>query len=158
MHGAGAGVQRAVSGGALVLGAGSGCPGVPGTAPGLELLVPFPRFGRRFRRRCHVSRHVSGMGQRDRMFKVLVVGDATVGKTSLVQRYANDSFNRHYKSTVGGERVRYRGAGALVLPLSRYRGCGRVCKASAAVCPPVQSSCSSKHPIAVALMTAKLLH
>lgn len=43
------------------------------------------------------------MGQRDRMFKVLVVGDATVGKTSLVQRYANDSFNRHYKSTVGGE-------------------------------------------------------
>ncbi|NWW41474.1 RAB7L protein, partial [Panurus biarmicus] len=42
------------------------------------------------------------MGQRDRMFKVLVVGDATVGKTSLVQRYANDSFNRHYKSTVGG--------------------------------------------------------
>ncbi|XP_039555301.1 ras-related protein Rab-7L1 isoform X3 [Passer montanus] len=40
------------------------------------------------------------MGQ-DRMFKVLVVGDATVGKTSLVQRYANDSFNRHYKSTVG---------------------------------------------------------
>ncbi|NXF11216.1 RAB7L protein, partial [Smithornis capensis] len=45
------------------------------------------------------------MGQRDRMFKVLVVGDATVGKTSLVQRYANDSFNRHYKSTVGGERA-----------------------------------------------------
>lgn len=45
----------------------------------------------------------AGMGQRDRMFKVLVVGDATVGKTSLVQRYANDSFNRHYKSTVGGE-------------------------------------------------------
>jgi len=44
------------------------------------------------------------MGQRDRMFKVLVVGDATVGKTSLVQRYAHDSFNRHYKSTVGGER------------------------------------------------------
>lgn len=43
------------------------------------------------------------MGHRDRMFKVLVVGDATVGKTSLVQRYANDSFNRHYKSTVGGE-------------------------------------------------------
>lgn len=32
-----------------------------------------------------------------------MVGDATVGKTSLVQRYANDSFNRHYKSTVGGE-------------------------------------------------------
>nr|XP_025034317.1 ras-related protein Rab-7L1 [Pelodiscus sinensis] len=37
----------------------------------------------------------------DHMFKVLIVGDATVGKTSLVQRYANDSFNKHYKSTVG---------------------------------------------------------
>ncbi|EMP30828.1 Nuclear ubiquitous casein and cyclin-dependent kinases substrate [Chelonia mydas] len=32
---------------------------------------------------------------------LLIVGDATVGKTSLVQRYANDSFNKHYKSTVG---------------------------------------------------------
>lgn len=52
------------------------------------------------------------MGHRDRMFKVLVVGDATVGKTSLVQRYANDSFNRHYKSTVGGES----GSGGSELP------------------------------------------
>ncbi|KAM9217310.1 ras-related protein Rab-7L1 isoform 2-T2 [Leptosomus discolor] len=62
------------------------------------------------------------MGQRDRMFKVLVVGDATVGKTSLVQRYANDSFNRHYKSTVGGQerftsmtRLYYRDASACVI-------------------------------------------
>ncbi|XP_074781592.1 ras-related protein Rab-7L1 isoform X2 [Athene noctua] len=62
------------------------------------------------------------MGQRDRMFKVLVVGDATVGKTSLVQRYANDSFNRHYKSTVGGQerftsmtRLYYREASACVI-------------------------------------------
>ncbi|XP_068015757.1 ras-related protein Rab-7L1 isoform X2 [Melanerpes formicivorus] len=62
------------------------------------------------------------MGQRDRMFKVLVVGDATVGKTSLVQRYANDSFNRHYKSTVGGQerftsmtRLYYREAAACII-------------------------------------------
>ncbi|XP_042704934.1 nuclear ubiquitous casein and cyclin-dependent kinase substrate 1 isoform X2 [Chrysemys picta bellii] len=41
------------------------------------------------------------MGHNDHMFKVLIIGDATVGKTSLVQRYANDSFNKHYKSTVG---------------------------------------------------------
>ncbi|XP_019402092.1 PREDICTED: ras-related protein Rab-7L1 [Crocodylus porosus] len=41
------------------------------------------------------------MGHHDRMFKVLIVGDVTVGKTSLVQRYANDSFDKHYKSTVG---------------------------------------------------------
>lgn len=43
------------------------------------------------------------MGSRDHLFKVLVVGDAAVGKTSLVQRYSQDSFSRHYKSTVGGE-------------------------------------------------------
>ncbi|XP_073073147.1 ras-related protein Rab-7L1 isoform X1 [Manis javanica] len=42
------------------------------------------------------------MGSRDHLFKVLVVGDAAVGKTSLVQRYSQDSFSRHYKSTVGG--------------------------------------------------------
>ncbi|XP_010347282.1 ras-related protein Rab-7L1 isoform X1 [Saimiri boliviensis] len=41
------------------------------------------------------------MGSRDHLFKVLVVGDAAVGKTSLVQRYCQDSFSKHYKSTVG---------------------------------------------------------
>ncbi|XP_078500723.1 ras-related protein Rab-7L1 isoform X2 [Lissotriton helveticus] len=41
------------------------------------------------------------MGTHDHLFKVLIVGDATVGKTSLVQRYSNDSFTKHYKSTVG---------------------------------------------------------
>lgn len=46
------------------------------------------------------------MGSRDHLFKVLVVGDAAVGKTSLVQRYSQDSFSKHYKSTVGGERPR----------------------------------------------------
>ncbi|XP_038676188.1 ras-related protein Rab-7L1-like [Scyliorhinus canicula] len=37
----------------------------------------------------------------DYLFKVLVIGDCTVGKTSLVQRYAHDSFSKNYKSTVG---------------------------------------------------------
>ncbi|XP_068930792.1 nuclear ubiquitous casein and cyclin-dependent kinase substrate 1 isoform X1 [Petaurus breviceps papuanus] len=41
------------------------------------------------------------MGSRDYLFKVLVVGDAAVGKTSLVQRYCQDTFSKHYKSTVG---------------------------------------------------------
>lgn len=51
------------------------------------------------------------MGGRDHLFKVLVVGDAAVGKTSLVQRYSQDSFSKHYKSTVGGETAP-RGRGA----------------------------------------------
>lgn len=49
------------------------------------------------------------MGSRDHLFKVLVVGDAAVGKTSLVQRYCQDSFSKHYKSTVGGEMSRPEG-------------------------------------------------
>ncbi|XP_062461432.1 ras-related protein Rab-7L1 isoform X2 [Pezoporus occidentalis] len=62
------------------------------------------------------------MGPRDRLFKVLVVGDAAVGKTSLVRRLASDSFSRHYKSTVGGQerftsmtRLYYREASACVI-------------------------------------------
>ncbi|XP_035933129.1 ras-related protein Rab-7L1 isoform X2 [Halichoerus grypus] len=69
--------------------------------------------------------HKSGrpaMGGRDHLFKVLVVGDAAVGKTSLVQRYSQDSFSKHYKSTVGGQerftsmtRLYYRDASACVI-------------------------------------------
>ncbi|XP_019664746.1 ras-related protein Rab-7L1 isoform X2 [Ailuropoda melanoleuca] len=62
------------------------------------------------------------MGCRDHLFKVLVVGDAAVGKTSLVQRYSQDSFSKHYKSTVGGQerftsmtRLYYRDASACVI-------------------------------------------
>lgn len=65
------------------------------------------------------------MGSRDHLFKVLVVGDAAVGKTSLVQRYSQDSFSKHYKSTVGGERSRVagsRGRGSQPVA-SGYRGC-----------------------------------
>ncbi|XP_054708832.1 ras-related protein Rab-7L1-like [Uloborus diversus] len=37
----------------------------------------------------------------ERSFKVIIVGDATVGKTSFVQRYVNDVFREDYKGTVG---------------------------------------------------------
>lgn len=61
------------------------------------------------------------MSSRDHLFKVLVVGDAAVGKTSLVQRYSQDSFSKHYKSTVGGETLR---GAAGVLRLQPRTGVG----------------------------------
>lgn len=39
--------------------------------------------------------------QKEKHFKVLLIGDPNVGKTSFVQRYANDSFRQDYKGTVG---------------------------------------------------------
>ncbi|XP_031561800.1 ras-related protein Rab-7L1-like [Actinia tenebrosa] len=35
------------------------------------------------------------------LFKVLIVGDATVGKTSFVQRYVHGNSRREYKPTIG---------------------------------------------------------
>lgn len=37
----------------------------------------------------------------EKLFKVIIVGDPTVGKTSFVQRYVQDTFRRDYKGTVG---------------------------------------------------------
>ncbi|KAH7828348.1 Rab32A3 [Monocercomonoides exilis] len=35
------------------------------------------------------------------LLKILVVGDLGVGKTSLIQRYVHNIFNREYKTTIG---------------------------------------------------------
>ncbi|KAM3933065.1 ras-related protein Rab-7L1 isoform 2-T2 [Leptodactylus fuscus] len=43
------------------------------------------------------------MGSFDYLFKVLVVGDTAVGKTSLLNRYVHDVFGKEYKMTMGGQ-------------------------------------------------------
>lgn len=37
----------------------------------------------------------------EKLFKVIIIGDPTVGKTSFVQRYVQNAFKRDYKGTVG---------------------------------------------------------
>ncbi|XP_074645721.1 ras-related protein Rab-7L1-like [Tubulanus polymorphus] len=37
----------------------------------------------------------------ERLLKLIIIGDPTVGKTSFVQRYVNDTFRRDYKGTIG---------------------------------------------------------
>jgi len=37
----------------------------------------------------------------DQLFKLVVIGDENVGKTSLLLRFADDSFEEHYVSTIG---------------------------------------------------------
>uniref|UniRef100_A0A0A9WN32 Ras-related protein Rab n=1 Tax=Lygus hesperus TaxID=30085 RepID=A0A0A9WN32_LYGHE len=40
-------------------------------------------------------------GLPEKLFKVIIIGDPTVGKTSFIQRYVQNSFARDYKGTVG---------------------------------------------------------
>jgi Ras-related protein Rab-7L1 len=37
----------------------------------------------------------------EKLFKVIIIGDPTVGKTSFIQRYVQNSFSKEYKGTVG---------------------------------------------------------
>jgi Ras-related protein Rab-7L1 len=37
----------------------------------------------------------------EKLFKVIIIGDPTVGKTSFVQRFVQNSYKRDYKGTVG---------------------------------------------------------
>lgn len=37
----------------------------------------------------------------EKLFKVIIIGDPTVGKTAFVKRYVQNSYTREYKGTVG---------------------------------------------------------
>ncbi|XP_042317082.1 ras-related protein Rab-38 isoform X3 [Sceloporus undulatus] len=43
----------------------------------------------------------SPSGQRERLYKLLVIGDLGVGKTSIIKRYVHQNFSPHYRATIG---------------------------------------------------------
>lgn len=45
--------------------------------------------------------------ERDFIFKLVVIGDGAVGKTSLIKRYTSGSFNQEYIKTLGAQFSRY---------------------------------------------------
>ena len=45
--------------------------------------------------------HIPSMSQPDLMVKLLLLGDASVGKTSIVLRFVNQCFNEDYVMTIG---------------------------------------------------------
>mmetsp|Transcript_36910 Transcript_36910/g.85269 ORF Transcript_36910/g.85269 Transcript_36910/m.85269 type:complete len:208 (-) Transcript_36910:49-672(-) len=42
-----------------------------------------------------------GAGDYDHLFKILLIGDAGVGKSSIMLRFTDDSFDQHINSTIG---------------------------------------------------------
>ncbi|KAK0139487.1 Ras-related protein Rab-38 [Merluccius polli] len=39
--------------------------------------------------------------QQEHLFKILVIGDLGVGKTSIIKRYVHQVFSQHYRATIG---------------------------------------------------------
>lgn len=39
--------------------------------------------------------------QKEHLYKLLVIGDLGVGKTSIIKRYVHQNFSPHYRATIG---------------------------------------------------------
>ncbi|XP_058416234.1 ras-related protein Rab-34 isoform X4 [Diceros bicornis minor] len=50
---------------------------------------------------CACQEHRTGTVGRFKISKVIVVGDLSVGKTCLINRFCKDTFDKNYKATIG---------------------------------------------------------
>lgn len=51
---------------------------------------------------CSASVGMAAAGEkREHLYKVLVIGDLGVGKTSVIKRYVHQFFSQHYRATIG---------------------------------------------------------
>lgn len=41
------------------------------------------------------------MSRKEHLFKILIIGDSSAGKTSFIRRYVHQLFSNHYKATIG---------------------------------------------------------
>jgi len=57
----------------------------------------------KWKRALSFSSGTDSLTMSELLFKVIIIGDATVGKTSFVQRYVHSHPRREYKPTVGGK-------------------------------------------------------
>uniref|UniRef100_A0A2K6NAT5 Ras-related protein Rab-36 n=1 Tax=Rhinopithecus roxellana TaxID=61622 RepID=A0A2K6NAT5_RHIRO len=50
---------------------------------------------------CACQKHRTGTVGRFKISKIIVVGDLSVGKTCLINRFCKDTFDKNYKATIG---------------------------------------------------------
>nr|XP_005999801.1 PREDICTED: ras-related protein Rab-38 isoform X1 [Latimeria chalumnae] len=60
-----------------------------------------PRFDKKARGMLFFSETIMHNSQKEHLYKVLVVGDLGVGKTSIIKRYVHQNFSPHYRATIG---------------------------------------------------------
>ncbi len=44
-----------------------------------------------------------GVSSINKMFKIIVIGNSAVGKTSIVNRFVGDRFDQNYKATIAAD-------------------------------------------------------
>ncbi|XP_077449237.1 ras-related protein Rab-38b isoform X2 [Stigmatopora argus] len=68
--------------------------------PCLRPRAPAPVRSERERERIRPPRSMAGLGK-EHLYKVLVIGDLGVGKTSIIRRYVHQTFSHNYRATIG---------------------------------------------------------